>query len=384
MTQLTLSFLIYSYHPYGGQQRDFLRVVEQCVQRGHKVNVYTMKWQGERPDGVNITVLPVSALFNHTLYRRFTARVQQVLAENPADVVVGFNKMPGLDVYFAADPCFAERALNHRGTYYRYTPRFHHFMAYENAVFGTRSNTRPLILSPLQRQQFSRHYPGCEARLYDLPPGIGQDRRAPANAAQIRAQVRQEFSLTEQDHLVLHVGSGFVVKGVDRALRAIASLPDKIRARTTYMVVGQDKPVRFKALAMGLGISDRVLFLGGRDDVPRFLLAADLLLHPAYSESAGYVLLEATVAGLPVLATDTCGYAFHIEQAGSGQVCASPFAQQDLDQRLLEMLISPQRQQWVENGLHYAETADLYSMPETAASLIEQFAREAAGNAVSA
>jgi UDP-glucose:(heptosyl)LPS alpha-1,3-glucosyltransferase len=381
---LTLSFLIYSYHPYGGQQRDFLRVVEQCVQRGHKVNVYTMKWQGERPAGVNISVLPVSALFNHTLYRRFTALAHKALAENPADVVVGFNKMPGLDVYFAADPCFAERALNHRGSYYRFTPRFRHFMDYENAVFGASSKTRALILSPLQRQQFSKHYPGCEARLYDLPPGISKDRRAPANAAQIRAQLRQEFALNEQDYLVLHVGSGFVVKGVDRSLRAIASLPDEIRARTTCLVVGQDKPGRFRGLALGLGINDRVKFLGGRDDVPRFLLAADLLLHPAYSESAGYVLLEATVAGLPVLTTDTCGYAFHIEQAGSGEVCASPFEQQDLDQRLLEMLISPRRLQWAENGLHYADTADLYSMPETAASLIEQFAAEGAGNAVSA
>lgn len=381
---LTLSFLIYSYHPYGGQQRDFLRVVEQCVQRGHQVNVYTMKWQGEQPKGVNITVLPVSALFNHTLYRRFTALAQKALAKNPADVVVGFNKMPGLDVYFAADPCFAERALNHRASYYRFTPRFRHFMDYENAVFGARSKTRALILSPLQRQQFSKHYPGCEARLYDLPPGINKDRRAPANAAQIREQLRQEFALSEQDHLVLHVGSGFVVKGVDRSLRAIASLPADILARTTYMVVGQDKPARFKSMAFSLGINDRVMFLGGRDDVPRFLLAADLLLHPAYSESAGYVLLEATVAGLPVLTTDTCGYAFHIEQAESGEVCTSPFDQQNLNQRLLKMLISPQRQQWSENGLHYADTADLYSMPETAASLIEQFAAEGAGDAVSA
>ncbi len=381
---LTLSFLIYSYHPYGGQQRDFLRVVEQCVQRGHKVNVYTMKWQGERPEGVNITVLPVSALFNHTLYRRFTALVQQALIENPADVVVGFNKMPGLDVYFAADPCFAERALNSRGFYYRFTPRFRHFMDYENAVFGAGSKTRVLILSPLQRQQFNKHYPGCGARLYDLPPGISKDRRAPANAAEIRQQLRQEFFLKERDLLVLHVGSGFVIKGVNRSLRAIASLPDDIRARTTYMVVGQDKPGRFKCMAFGLGINDRVKILGGRDDVPQFLLAADLLLHPAYSESAGYVLLEASVAGLPVLTTDTCGYAFHIEQAQSGEVCASPFEQQDLDQRLLEMLISPQRQHWSENGLRYAETADLYSMPETAVSLIEQFATEVADNAVSA
>ena len=33
--------------------------------------------------------------------------------------------------------------------------------------------------------------------------------------------------------------------------------------------------------------------LKGRDDIPRFLLGADLLIHPAYNENTGTVLLEA-------------------------------------------------------------------------------------------
>jgi UDP-glucose:(heptosyl)LPS alpha-1,3-glucosyltransferase len=36
-----------------------------------------------------------------------------------------------------------------------------------------------------------------------------------------------------------------------------------------------------------------VHFLGGRGDVPEWLLASDVLVHPAYSESAGMILLEA-------------------------------------------------------------------------------------------
>lgn len=47
------------------------------------------------------------------------------------------------------------------------------------------------------------------------------------------------------------------------------------------------------------GLSEQVL--KGRSDIPRFLLGADLLIHPAYNENTGTVLLEALVAGLPVL-----------------------------------------------------------------------------------
>ncbi len=371
---MTLAFLIYSYFPYGGQQRDFVRVLRECLQRGHQITVYTMKWQGERPEGVNIVIVPVSAWTRHRLYQRFTAAVTTLLEQQAPDGVIGFIKMPGLDVYYAADPCFAERALQDRGFYYRFTPRYRHFHAYEEAVIGAGSHTHSLLLSPLQREQFARHYPGCEPRLHDIPPGIARDRQAPVEAGfreSAREELRQEFGLSEQDLVVLQIGSGFVVKGVDRSLRAIAALPAEVRERVRYFIVGQDKSARFERLAAQLGIASQCTFLGGRDDVPRFLFGSDLLLHPAYSESAGYVLLEATIAGLPVLTTDTCGYAFHITRAGSGEVCASPFRQEDLNARLLRMLTSAERDSWRRNGIQYGQSEDLYSMPETAVDIIE-------------
>ncbi len=371
---MTLAFLIYSYFPYGGQQRDFLRVAMACAQRGHKIIVYTMKWQGEVPEQFEVVKVAAKAWSRHGLYQDFTARVDKLLDARQIDAVIGFNKMPGLDVYFAADPCFAERAQTQRGFYYRFMPRYRHFMKYESAVFGPESATETLLLSPLQRAQFLQHYPQSENRLHDIPPGISKDRLPPENAAEIRAAFRNEFAISDKQLLIATIGSGFVVKGVDRALRAIAALPNDIRQRVRYFIVGQDKELRFRRLAERLAISKHVHFLGGRDDVPRFLLGADLLLHPAYSESAGYVLLEATIAGLPVLTTDTCGYAFHIEKAQAGIVCASPFSQQQLNSQLEYMLRGEGRPVWSANGIAYGQNEDLYSMPETVTAMIEECA----------
>lgn len=374
---MNLAFLIYSYFPYGGQQRDFLRVALACAARGHRVRVYTMKWQGEQPEALDIELLDIKAWSRHALYRNFTEKVMQRLHEQPADLVTGFNKMPGLDVYFAADPCFAERAQTQRGFYYRFTPRYRHFSQYETAVFGPHADTRVLLLSPLQREQFSHYYPGSETRFVDIPPGIEADRKVPENAAEIRAAFRREMELEEDDLAIVQIGSGFVIKGIDRSLKAIAALPEAMRGRVRYFVVGQDKPDRFLRQAARLGIADRCRFLGGRDDVPRFLVGCDLLLHPAYSESAGYVLLEATIAGLPVLTTATCGYAFHVERAGSGIVCPNPFEQQTLNRHLLTMLRADKREKFSRGGIEYGRREDLYSMPTTVAGLIETFAREA-------
>jgi UDP-glucose:(heptosyl)LPS alpha-1,3-glucosyltransferase len=372
---MKLGFLIYSYFPYGGQQRDFLKIAKECVGRGHRVIVYTMKWEGRDMEGLEVRIAPRSSRNRIRLYKLFTAWVSEQLRNEDCDLIVGFNKMPGLDIYFAADPCFEEKALTQRGYYYRYTPRYRHFNAYERAVFGPDSTTRILTLSPLQQRAYAKHFPESVPRMTQLPPGIDQDRRLTDAAADIRRQLRNEFTLGEDDLLVLQVGSGFRVKGVDRSLRALASLPEEVRNRVTYLLIGQDKPGRFLRLAKSLGVSELFKVLPGRDDIPRFMVGADLLLHPAFSESAGYVLLEATIAGLPVLTTSTCGFACHIEKAGSGLVCSEPFSQRELNARLLDMLTSTDRQRWQQNGIQYGREADLFSMAKAAADQIEQYGR---------
>ncbi len=377
---MTLAFLIYSWFPWGGQQRDCLRIARACTQRGHRVRVYTMKWQGEVPDDIELRHVPVNAWSRPRLYQRYRDRVRRALAEEPVDCVLGFARMPGLDVYFAADPCFADKAFHERSRLYRLTPRCRHLLAWERAVFGGEADTEVLLLSAQQRERYLAWYPDSAKRLHLLPPGLDPARRPPAapERDRIRRQVRRSLGLGEARNLVLQVGAGLAVKGVDRALRAIAALPPDIRTMTSYVVIGSDRPGRFLRLAQRLGIGDQCLFLGGREDVQHFLLAANLLLHPAYRESAGHVLLEAAINGLPVLTTDTCGYADHVLEAGAGEVIPSPFRQQDLDRRLQWMLSSrADQRRWRENGLRYGSDERLYRMPETVVDHLEQRARRA-------
>ena len=97
-----------------------------------------------------------------------------------------------------------------------------------------------------------------------------------------------------------------------------------------------------------------------------------MLIHPAYNENTGTVLLEALVAGLPVFCTDVCGYAHYITEAKAGELIQSPFKQQAMNAQLIKILESAdQRKEWQANALTFADTADIYSMPEHAADLIE-------------
>jgi len=209
---MKMSFLIYSYFPYGGQQRDFLRIVEECLSRGHDIDVYTLAWQGEVPAKLNVIIVPVKAHRRIKLYQRFTEWVEKALSRQLPQKVIGFNKMPLLDIYFAADPCFAEKAETQRAAYYKYTPRYRHFKHYEEAVFDGNGKTEVLILSPQQRKAFSKYYPKCSSRLHEVPPGISPDRRVTDRDEVMGRDFRAEFKIDDEQILLLQIGSGFRVK----------------------------------------------------------------------------------------------------------------------------------------------------------------------------
>ena len=129
-----------------------------------------MIWEGEVPDGF-VLIAPVKALFNHTRNERFTAWVEADLAKRPVDRVIGFNKMPGLDVYYAADPCFEDKAQTLRNPIYRRWGRYKHFAEYERAVFAPEADRNPDDLrgAAAAVRQALRH---AGRALHLLPPGI--------------------------------------------------------------------------------------------------------------------------------------------------------------------------------------------------------------------
>lgn len=373
---MKLAFCLFNYFPYGGLQRDFLRIARACHSRGHEIHVFTMQWEGEHEPDFKLHLIPVNRWQNHTRSRVFAAKVKSYLAKTHYDLVIGFNKMPHLDMYYAADVCYQSRVHEQRGYFYRCLPRYRQWMALEKAVFAYGKATEIMLISAKQQTDYVRYYQTEIERFHLLPPGIAKDRIAPANANEIRLALRQAFHLADEHFLLLMVGSGFKTKGVDRAIKALSTLPAAIKNRSHLFVIGQDHPAPFIDLAKQYQVDDRIHFLGGRSDVPAFLLAADILLHPAYHENTGTVLLEAIVAGLPVLTVDACGYAHYVNDARAGMVLSSPFQQEALNDALEKMLLSPEKAAWQQNGLAFAKKADLYSLPEKAADLIENIGRK--------
>ena len=80
------------------------------------------------------------------------------------------------------------------------------------------------------------------------------------------------------------------------------------RPDVDLLLVG-DGPLRdeLTAQAEGLGMTERVRFMGVRSDVPELLAASDIFALTSVSEAASLTLLEAMASRLPVVVTDVGG-----------------------------------------------------------------------------
>ena len=117
----------------------------------------------------------------------------------------------------------------------------------------------------------------------ELPASWGEGEGPPAAGRLVLAIAR----LTEQ-------------KGIDVAVRALASLPPDVR----LAVLGEGpERASLETLARELGVEARVLLPGRVGDVASWLRAADVVVHPARWEGFGLALLEAMLAAKPVVAS---------------------------------------------------------------------------------
>jgi len=366
--RMKIGFVLNDYFPFGGLQEDCLATALAVANRGHSVHIFTRTWKGDQPEVIHAHLLGKVGWSNISRNNHFFKALKTELPKHNLDGIVAFSRIPAADIYFAADPCYLDRVKN-KSFLYKFGPHCRHYAGLEKSIFTAPTPPQTLVLTDREIDAFHQHYGSSREQFHLLPPGVDRNTTLEDEAESNRQGLRTELGTEQEATVALFVGSGFRIKGLDRALRALRANQSTTHP-LEFWVVGNGKPSRFQKLAKQAGVTVR--FLGGRADTGRFYDAADFLLHPAYSESAGKVLLEALTHGLPVLTTDTCGYAPHILKANAGAVITSPFEQDTLNQSMRRFIQDDsKRQQMSQNALAYAANEDLYSCHQAAAKIIE-------------
>jgi glycosyltransferase involved in cell wall biosynthesis len=140
---------------------------------------------------------------------------------------------------------------------------------------------------------------------------------APWTSPEPREVFCREFDVPADAPIIGVVAQLIERKGHHFLFEALAGLKD--RQAFSLVVFGQGP--RREALeqeVQRLGLQDRVRFAGFRKDLQRWLGCLDLLVHPALMEGLGVSLLQASAAGVPIIASRAGGMPEAVAEGVSG------------------------------------------------------------------
>lgn len=336
---MRIGMVIFRLVPENGMRNCLLRIAEAARRRGHELTVYTCESKGEVPSYLRVKTFSHLSPLYHKRVREFFRSLEECVRTDAQEVVLGFNRGPGLDFYFSGGNCFVFTEKQDRSGVYRFFNReYAARAALEQEVFSPASPTRIFHFSEEQKSQFIRTFHTPDARFIQLPPSANQNCRRTPDYEERRERMRRRFSAGPSDLVVVQIATNMMRKGVDRSILAVSSLPEDLRSRVRLCLVGRELP-KLRQLAAEQHLRHQIFFEGVQHNVRDYLFAADLLLHPARVEVTGPMLLEALDAGVPVLCTDTCGYAQCVVKSHAGGVVAGKmFDQMELNVSLLSFL----------------------------------------------
>jgi glycosyltransferase involved in cell wall biosynthesis len=152
------------------------------------------------------------------------------------------------------------------------------------------------------------------------------------------AQARSKWDTFENEKLIGLVGRLDPVKDHPTFLRAAALLANE-REDIRFVCVG-DGPQPYRSqlqqLSQELGLTERLIWAGAREDMPAVYNALDIVCSPSYREGFNNVIGEAMACGVPCVVTDTADPAKIVANLG---IVVPPGDPQMLAEGLRTMLL---------------------------------------------
>ena len=336
--RVRLALVRQRYNPFGGAERFIERAIAALERADIDVTLITRAWRGENGRRAMIFDPPyVGRLWRDA---SFSGAVRTLLGREHFDLAQSHERIAGCGLYRAGDgvhrqwlnyraqgATFLQRLGVRLNPYHWYTCRA------EKAMFEHPGLRAVICNSQMVAAEIRRHFVIAADKLHVIYNGVDLEYFHPDHRRQLRAAARGEWRCETGDTVFAFVGSGFERKGLGSTIDALAATG---RSDFRLVVAGSDRAAaRFEQQARGARVVDRVMFLGGREDVRPVYAGADCFILPTRYDPFPNAALEALAMGLPVIVSSQCGAAELVRPGVNGWVC-KPDCAAELSQLMIQ------------------------------------------------
>ena len=181
--------------------------------------------------------------------------------------------------------------------------------------------------------------------------GVDLEEFSYSKRGEYRSQVLTEFPLLQGKTVFGYVGRIERDKGIQELLEGFLSLNN---SEYVLLLVGPFDELRSKLdanLLTRVKACDNIIFNGFTREVPKYMSAIDILVHPTYREGFSMVIQQAMAMGCAIITTDIPGPSEVIVDGKSG-VLVSPYSVDELAAAMSDLGMNDEkRERLVHNAL---------------------------------
>ncbi|HGE70318.1 TPA: glycosyltransferase family 1 protein [Candidatus Poribacteria bacterium] len=330
----------------GGAQDDTLLTVVKLNKSRYQVSLATgpsIGPEGEieskaRQMGVDLTVIPElvreispikDAIALYKLYR--------YIKKGGYDIVHTHSSKAGILGRVAAKLADVKIIIHtpHSHVFYGYYGRFVTQIFVWIERFAAYFTDRIISLTPLETKEHLEFGVGKPSQFTVVYSGV--ELKPFLNVKINKEQKRQEFGLNDSDKVCIFVARLVPVKGHQYLISAMPYVINDIPSAKLVLVGDGELRSELENQALRLGIKEKVIFTGLRDDIPELLAMSDLFVLSSINEGMGKVLVEAMAVGLPVVATNVGGVSAVVVDGETG-ILVPPKDPKALSDAIIQLL----------------------------------------------
>jgi glycosyltransferase involved in cell wall biosynthesis len=177
---------------------------------------------------------------------------------------------------------------------------------------------------------------------------------APGN----RESTREALGVAREELIFLCVGSQITRKNHVTALTALASIQSRAPWRLVLAGPLGDATELLRREADALAVTDQLINLGPRQDIPDLLAACDIFLMPSLWEGMPVALVEAMGAGKPVIASRVGGISEMITDGAEGILVNDPLSKSEWSQAIQQLVCDQTLRAQIARGAQARAEAD--------------------------